>query len=219
MSIDVDRPLDRSELAELREFLGSTPEAMSFAEAEGLLTAMASAPTTIMPSTWQPLVLGEQAFESVEEAERVTGRVIRLFNQILKRLNAGKTRWASDFDQDVELREWCTGYLRGVRLDPQWTADEHDLALLLPIGVLAGEFDLVGEQDSDGKTIEDMGKHVERYRKELPSLLLSIHDHWTDWRKRLMAERSRPAAADRIGRNDPCPCGSGRKYKRCCLTD
>ncbi|MHB8659930.1 MAG: SEC-C metal-binding domain-containing protein [Solirubrobacteraceae bacterium] len=19
-----------------------------------------------------------------------------------------------------------------------------------------------------------------------------------------------------LGRNDPCPCGSGRKYKRCC---
>jgi hypothetical protein len=25
----------------------------------------------------------------------------------------------------------------------------------------------------------------------------------------------RPAA--KIGRNDPCPCGSGRKYKQCCL--
>lgn len=24
------------------------------------------------------------------------------------------------------------------------------------------------------------------------------------------------AAAEKIGRNDPCPCGSGRKYKRCC---
>ena len=24
-----------------------------------------------------------------------------------------------------------------------------------------------------------------------------------------------PAAA--IGRNDPCPCGSGKKYKKCCL--
>jgi methionyl aminopeptidase len=23
---------------------------------------------------------------------------------------------------------------------------------------------------------------------------------------------------NRIGRNDPCPCGSGRKYKKCCLT-
>ena len=21
----------------------------------------------------------------------------------------------------------------------------------------------------------------------------------------------------KIGRNDPCPCGSGRKYKRCCM--
>ena len=22
----------------------------------------------------------------------------------------------------------------------------------------------------------------------------------------------------KIGRNEPCPCGSGKKYKRCCLT-
>lgn len=23
----------------------------------------------------------------------------------------------------------------------------------------------------------------------------------------------------RLGRNDPCPCGSGRKYKKCCMND
>lgn len=23
---------------------------------------------------------------------------------------------------------------------------------------------------------------------------------------------------DKIGRNDPCPCGSGKKYKKCCLS-
>ena len=23
----------------------------------------------------------------------------------------------------------------------------------------------------------------------------------------------------KIGRNDPCPCGSGKKYKKCCLAD
>ena len=23
-------------------------------------------------------------------------------------------------------------------------------------------------------------------------------------------------AAKRVGRNDPCPCGSGKKYKKCC---
>jgi preprotein translocase subunit SecA len=25
-----------------------------------------------------------------------------------------------------------------------------------------------------------------------------------------------PAAFRNVGRNDPCPCGSGKKYKRCC---
>ena len=26
-----------------------------------------------------------------------------------------------------------------------------------------------------------------------------------------------PVASPKVGRNDPCPCGSGKKYKRCCL--
>ena len=29
---------------------------------------------------------------------------------------------------------------------------------------------------------------------------------------------ARPATAPKPGRNDPCPCGSGRKYKKCCLS-
>jgi uncharacterized protein YecA (UPF0149 family) len=24
-----------------------------------------------------------------------------------------------------------------------------------------------------------------------------------------------PAAVEKVGRNEPCPCGSGKKYKRC----
>ena len=27
---------------------------------------------------------------------------------------------------------------------------------------------------------------------------------------------STPAKSEKIGRNDPCPCGSGKKYKKCC---
>ena len=33
------------------------------------------------------------------------------------------------------------------------------------------------------------------------------------------AEKAKPkvkSAKDRVGRNDPCPCGSGKKYKQCC---
>ena len=29
--------------------------------------------------------------------------------------------------------------------------------------------------------------------------------------------RTEDSGRARIGRNDPCPCGSGRKYKLCCL--
>jgi SWIM/SEC-C metal-binding protein len=27
---------------------------------------------------------------------------------------------------------------------------------------------------------------------------------------------SEPIRSEKIGRNDPCPCGSGKKYKKCC---
>src|SRR5690606_16956851 len=32
-----------------------------------------------------------------------------------------------------------------------------------------------------------------------------------------LLDRSRGKSAREPGRNDPCPCGSGRKYKKCCL--
>jgi hypothetical protein len=54
--------------------------------------------------------------------------------------------------------------------------------------------------------------------------LLSVGD---DIRKHALAEMQRregkrtddglpPARVVRVGRNDPCPCGSGKKWKRCC---
>lgn len=30
------------------------------------------------------------------------------------------------------------------------------------------------------------------------------------------APKQQPVTVEKIGRNDPCPCGSGKKYKRCC---
>ena len=32
-----------------------------------------------------------------------------------------------------------------------------------------------------------------------------------------MPQRKEPArSGEKVGRNDPCPCGSGKKYKKCC---
>jgi uncharacterized protein YecA (UPF0149 family) len=33
---------------------------------------------------------------------------------------------------------------------------------------------------------------------------------------RIMNLEPRAQAPQKIGRNDPCPCGSGKKYKKCC---
>jgi len=38
---------------------------------------------------------------------------------------------------------------------------------------------------------------------------ITIHDR---------ENKSKPIISEKkIGRNDPCPCGSGKKYKKCCL--
>ena len=33
---------------------------------------------------------------------------------------------------------------------------------------------------------------------------------------RSLGPRVAPVHSDKVGRNDPCPCGSGKKYKKCC---
>jgi SEC-C motif-containing protein len=32
----------------------------------------------------------------------------------------------------------------------------------------------------------------------------------------IMNPRPPQRTADKVGRNDPCPCGSGKKFKKCC---
>jgi SWIM/SEC-C metal-binding protein len=34
--------------------------------------------------------------------------------------------------------------------------------------------------------------------------------------ERALSPPEPPRAALKVGRNDPCPCGSGRKFKKCC---
>jgi uncharacterized protein YecA (UPF0149 family) len=32
-----------------------------------------------------------------------------------------------------------------------------------------------------------------------------------------LASLAHSIVSKKVGRNDPCPCGSGKKYKKCCL--
>lgn len=40
-----------------------------------------------------------------------------------------------------------------------------------------------------------------------------VYENTSGYRPRLETHRR---VAPKVGRNDPCPCGSGKKYKKCC---
>lgn len=211
---DLRRPLSRVELEELSEFLATTPKAMQFPKAHGFLTAIASAPETIMPSEWQPEMLGEPEFVSREQAQQVIGLVMRLYNQILTGLNENQRLAPPMPDGDDAIGLWCAGYLKAARMDDVWRDDERGAVFLFPFAVLAGEVDLVGEEDSDGKVIEDPTPQLRRCREGLDATVREANRYWTAWRRN-NADPITPRA-QKVGRNEPCPCGSGLKFKKCC---
>ena len=63
------------------------------------------------------------------------------------------------------------------------------------------------------------------YHRTLYSNIDEFYDEWEKWETGYYANRYQPdyqpeikpyIAPPKVGRNDPCPCGSGKKYKKCC---
>lgn len=51
------------------------------------------------------------------------------------------------------------------------------------------------------------------------STFVKDKDGWKFENGELMTEKPMKREEPKIGRNDPCPCGSGKKYKKCCGRD
>jgi uncharacterized protein len=50
--------------------------------------------------------------------------------------------------------------------------------------------------------------------EQLPVIVQIIAAYWRDPTAR--PSRREPVRSTKIGRNEPCPCGSGKKFKKCC---
>ena len=100
--------------------------------------------------------------------------------------------------------------MEAVELRPRaWQAmldSEEDRHLLAPI--VAHLHD-----ENDDPVIDGDADEVRQLRGEATELIgpcvVLIDRFWK-------ARRRPPGGTPKQGRNDPCPCGSGRKYKRCC---
>jgi uncharacterized protein len=113
-------------------------------------------------------------------------------------------------DHDT-IRKWMKGFYRAMKLHADYWSDLADddrtetfVALLF--GFI--ETDEPIEERDDADAIRD--QHAEL----LPRAILAM-------RKLALlrdgnATALRSLQARKVGRNDPCPCGSGKKYKRCC---
>jgi uncharacterized protein len=76
-------------------------------------------------------------------------------------------------------------------------------------------------QTPDGET--GLNYLCEGYRRFFNHCRSFVTELANQWHRRVLEQkRSQPPVIDKgshakTGRNDPCPCGSGRKYKKCCL--
>jgi len=65
---------------------------------------------------------------------------------------------------------------------------------------------------------QDLLQSLKNTRPDLDSLLAQRQELLRRLCGRTVKRQKLPTATPKIGRNDPCPCGSGKKWKRCCGT-
>ena len=239
----LDRPLLAREFDELGTFLvdrcmshGGMPLSML----DGYLTAIVSCPEAVLPSTWLPAVWeaspgegadgsekdGGFAFASREEAQRYSGFVMRLMNEIARNLAEGVVEpifvaKVTDDGGETELANiWCAGYVAGMGLNrdawnPLATRGSDAEKYFIPIFALASPL-LNGDDDDDEADADALDAvmavpYWDELTEVIPTCVGEIYECSLELRRPVTVRR--PAAPSR---NTPCPCGSGRKYKKCC---
>lgn len=226
-------PLSEKELEELDDFLTSdilSDESMVISGLDGYLTAIASAPVVLKPSEWMLEIWGptedyQPEFESDEQAEHIYGLIIRHFNGIINCLLDNPDTFEPLFDEFkyrsrtyIEGQMWAYGYMQGIELcRSYWQPlfnNPDGLAALRPIYLL-GAGDVTPEEEA----LTETPLQREKLSKQIPASVAWIYRFWLPYREAI-DERTVATTIRRdqpkIGRNDPCPCGSGKKFKKCC---
>jgi len=224
------RPINIKKISELSNFLKAR-ELMSIYELQGFFTSISSGPSVILPSEWMEVIgIRDIEFRSEQQAKQVIGNIMRFYNRIATQLAEKtyspllslhqKAYTPSKIQVHVNAKLWASGYVLGMALDPnQWYFDETEevlAQLLFPILSLTMTPDKLGVEIKKINLTKTPSDIHQMSIEALPELAMEIYDFWLE--KRNDRDRSffNPLF-NKMGRNHPCPCGSGKKYKKCCL--
>jgi uncharacterized protein len=228
---DLSGPLSDKELERLDDFLlervdeerdddpGFNCGIINVGELDGFLTAIVSGPVLVPPSAWLPAVWGDEepVWSSMEEFQSVFSLIMRHMNSIAGMLQFDRAHFEPLFAErrvkgktQLIVDEWCCGYMDAIRLNPAaWQlGDEAVKQMLAPI-------DTYGTEHGWDRLEKMSETEAVSLRDAIPEAARKLYVHWQG--RRDPAPKTVRHAAARVGRNDPCPCGSGKKYKRCCL--
>jgi uncharacterized protein len=205
---------------------------MDVSTVEGYLTAIVIGPRTVRPSEWVPWVWDMKqgrrgpTFASLDQANLVMKLLMRFMNGIVYAFMNDPESFEPIYWREVQwgAAEWCEGFLLGTQFN-------EDAWSLLWVGkpTLVTPFLRLGTDD--GIEMTRKAGDAQHWMEAVEPALVEIHAFWKDRRAsqppgpvgddfRFRQPRT-PAtrAVPKVGRNDPCPCGSGKKYKKCCGAD
>lgn len=197
------------------------PQAMTGGQIDGLLASVLCSPTPLDPEAWLPciwLIDDEDDIPDVDLEAPDTARAVALVFQRLQQLSVeiedGSYEPLFDMTADGDLvwETWADGFMAGMSCDVDgWT----DLVVQRSRAAEAAGLmlTLIDLSRDDAETLKRLGpKQAAHFRKHAPDLLTECVLELT-----AAEDPSEPIIrGPKIGRNDPCPCGSGAKYKKCC---
>ena len=225
-----NEPLTDAELDRLGDFLKRCRggKAMNLEELDGFFAALIAGPEPVMPSEYNREVFGGEMSEAVEftsldQAQEILSLMMRHWNTIAGTLYKDEIHVPLIFeDEKGELHgnDWARGIMRGMHMRHEgWSElinDEEHGACLIPIMMLYHEDDQDPEMRPDPITPEKREQVIAGMAVGLLGAYKYFREQREAYADTSFVGDSPRRNASKIGRNDPCPCASGKKYKKCC---
>jgi uncharacterized protein len=219
------QPLSDDELQLLDDLLQQAdPESMTVEMVDGFFAALISGPDPVLPDEYLPEIWGDApAFENEEVAEDAIQLLMRHWNtiasELLRTLREDHVYEPVLFEDDEGIahgNDWAHGFMTGVEMrleNWQELLDSEEFGgALTPILMLAQE----DNPDPKLRPPKITADEREDLIADLVEGVAFIYQYFAPQRAAAVPQTPIRRDSPKVGRNDPCPCGSGRKYKQCC---